>query len=58
MARALGFALIDVLADWERGASLLTEFLCGEAGEQAAVAAADACREVDRALARQRLLPR
>jgi hypothetical protein len=57
-ARALGFALVDVLADWERGSSLLTEYLGGEAGEQAAAAAADACRQVDRALARQHLLPR
>ncbi len=57
VARALGFALMDVLADWESGTSLLTEYLCGDAGEQAVLAAANASRDVDRALAGQGLLP-
>jgi hypothetical protein len=57
VARALGFALMDVLADWESGSSLLTGYLCGDAGEQAALAAASASSNVDRALARHGLLP-
>ena len=57
VARALGFALSDVLADWERGSALLAVHLSGEAGEVAAGVAADASRRVDEALARQGLLP-
>jgi hypothetical protein len=57
VARALGFALSDVLADWERGSALLAVHLSGEAGEEAAGVAADASRRVDEALARKGLLP-
>jgi hypothetical protein len=55
--RALRFALADALADWERGSGLLEVYLGGEGGEQAAVAAAGASREVDQLLARKGLWP-
>lgn len=60
VARALGFALTDVLADWERGSALLAAYLdeagldeagldeAGGHGEDAATSAANACRELDR----------
>jgi hypothetical protein len=57
VARVIGFALVDVMADWERGTALLAGYLSGEGGEQAALHAADASRELDQLLARGALLP-
>jgi hypothetical protein len=57
VARALGFALTDVLADWERGSGLLAVFLGGDSADDAFSAAANASRQVDQRLARQGLVP-
>lgn len=57
VARALGFALADVMADWERGSGLLAGSLMGAGADDASGAAANASRQVDRLLARQDLVP-
>jgi hypothetical protein len=55
--RALGFALADVMADWERGSSILADYLMGDGVDDASAAAAKASNQVDQLLARQDLLP-
>ena len=57
VARALGFALADVLADWERGCALLQGHLDDDDDGRQAAAAADAARHVDRLLAGYGLWP-
>jgi hypothetical protein len=57
VARALGFALVDVIADWERGCTVLAAYLSGESGEEAAVSGANASRQLDLVLARHGLVP-
>jgi hypothetical protein len=57
VARALGFALADVISDWERGSALLAAYLSGEAAEAAAVSAAKAACQLDQSVARHGLLP-
>jgi hypothetical protein len=57
VARALGFALADVVSDWERGSALLTAHLSGDGAESAAISAADASRQLDQSLARRGLWP-
>jgi hypothetical protein len=57
VARALGFALADVMADWERGSALLVAYLSGEAGVEAADIAAGASRHLDQVLAGHGLFP-
>jgi hypothetical protein len=53
VARALGFALADVMADWERGSAVLDTYLSGHGAEEAAVSAANASRLVDQMQARE-----
>jgi hypothetical protein len=57
VARALGFALADVVTDWERGSGLLQGHLDGDGDGQAAASAADAVRDLDRLLALKGLWP-
>ena len=57
VARALSFALADVVTDWERGSGLLQGHLDGDGGGQAAASAADAARDLDRVLALKGLWP-
>ena len=51
VARALGFAVADALADWERGCGLLEGYLGDEGAGHAAVAAAGATAEIDQLVA-------
>jgi hypothetical protein len=57
VARVLGFATDDVLADWERGSALLVELLDEASGQDAAGRAAEATSEVERLLVGQGLAP-
>jgi hypothetical protein len=57
VARALAFALADVMADWERGSGLLAGYLVGDGADEVSAAAANASRQVDQLLARQDLVP-
>ncbi len=57
VARALSFALADVVADWERGSGLLQGHLDGDGDGQAAASAADAARDMDRLLALKGVWP-
>ncbi len=58
VARALGFALADVMSDWERGSALLTAHLSGEGAEVGAVSAASALAPTRRAAGPQGLTAR
>jgi hypothetical protein len=58
VARALGFATDDAIADWERGTALLVELLDIASGPDAAVGrAAEASSEVERLLVGEGLAP-
>lgn len=57
VARALSFAVADVVTDWERGSGLLQGHLDGDGDGQAAASAADAARDLDRALALKGVWP-
>jgi hypothetical protein len=57
VARALGFALADVIWDWEHGSGLLTAHLSGEGAGVAAASAAAASCQLDEVLSRSGLLP-
>jgi hypothetical protein len=58
VARALGFATDDVIADWERGTALLVELLDNASGQDAVGRAAEASSEVERLLVGEGLGPR
>jgi hypothetical protein len=57
VARALGFALADVMADWERGTAVLETYLSGHGAENAALSAANAAQRLDQTIASQFSLP-
>ncbi|HXR22858.1 MAG TPA: hypothetical protein VN786_09900 [Acidimicrobiales bacterium] len=50
VARALGFATDDALADWERGSALLVDLLDNASAADAVDRSAEATREVERVL--------
>ena len=58
VARALGFATDDVIADWERGTALLVELLDSASEPDAVGRAAQASSEVERLLVGEGLAPR
>jgi hypothetical protein len=58
VARALGFATNDALADWERGFALLVDLLDNASATDAVDRAADATSEVERMLVGQGLAAR
>jgi hypothetical protein len=58
VARVLGFATDDVIADWERGTALLVELLDNASGPDAVGRAAEASSEVERLLVDEGLGPR
>jgi hypothetical protein len=58
VARALGFATDDTLADWERGSALLADLLDNASAANAVDRAAEATREVERLLVGQGLAAR
>jgi len=58
VARALGFATDDVIADWERGTALLVELLDSASEPHAVGRAAQASSEVERLLVGEGLAPR
>jgi hypothetical protein len=58
VARALGFATDDALADWERGSALLVDLLDNASAADAVDRAAEATSEVERTLVGQGLAAR
>ncbi len=58
VARALGFATDDALADWERGSALLVDLLDNASAADAVDRAAEATSEVERMLVGQGLAAR
>jgi hypothetical protein len=58
VARALGFATDDALADWERGSALLVDLLDNASTADAVDRAAEATSEVERVLVGQGLAAR
>lgn len=58
VARALGFATDDALADWERGSALLGDLLDNASAADAVDRAAEATSEVERTLVGQGLVAR
>jgi hypothetical protein len=58
VARVLGFANDDALADWERGSALLVELLDSTSAADAVGRAAEATSEVERMLVGQELAAR
>jgi hypothetical protein len=57
VARVLGFALSDVLSDWERGAGVLLGYMDGPGAEEAVDAAAGASALFERLLVGLRPVP-
>jgi hypothetical protein len=57
VARALGFATDDAIADWERGTALLVELLDDASGPDAVARAAEASSEVERLLVGEGFAP-
>jgi len=58
VARALGFATDDTIADWERGSTLLVDLLDNASAADTADRAAEATSEVERTLVGQGLAAR
>jgi hypothetical protein len=57
VARVLGFALSDVLGDWEQGAAVLVSHLDSSGGEAAVRGVASASAQVERLMVEQSPIP-